>query len=563
MIEKNFNKSIYKSLNSIKQMKKLLLLFTAASCFCVINKASSQVVATGTTGDCTWALTGTSGNYTLTVSDSGAMQNYIYNDPPWSSYSYDITTLDIKQGVTSIGDWALYRCINLTSVTIANSVTYIGYAAFYSTGLTSINISHSVTYIGLSAFVWCPDLISINVDANNMHYSSIDGVLFNKLQDTLIQYPAGKTGSYAVPGSTVVIGEAAFTYCDGLTAISFPASVTVIGGAAFSGCENLPSITIGSSVTYIGPEAFARCYNVTSLIISNSVTYIAPFAFAECYDLASVTMGNSIKVIDDAAFISCFALPSVIIPNSVTTIGNDAFYDCSGLTSVTVGSSVTIIEHGAFSECIGLTEMYIRAQTPPDVFGADVFQNVPAGIPVYVPCGTAEAYQMAAGWDYFTDIIGDIVPALTVESNDNSKGTVDIVQSNTCTDNTAIIAATANAGCLFVQWNDGNTDNPRTVTITQEVTYTAMFDDETGITELETAMVAIYPNPVTDNIIISLRENITHAVFTLYDMQGKMLIRQTISNDKDIIPLNDLSTGLYIYNVSTATATINGKIVKQ
>ncbi|MDR0367833.1 MAG: T9SS type A sorting domain-containing protein [Bacteroidales bacterium] len=72
--------------------------------------------------------------------------------------------------------------------------------------------------------------------------------------------------------------------------------------------------------------------------------------------------------------------------------------------------------------------------------------------------------------------------------------------------------------------------------------------------------IHVYPNPATDNIFISLREMITDAVFTLYDMQGKVLIRQKIANE-DMVSINNLAAGIYIYNVSTAKGTVNGKVV--
>jgi hypothetical protein len=75
-------------------------------------------------------------------------------------------------------------------------------------------------------------------------------------------------------------------------------------------------------------------------------------------------------------------------------------------------------------------------------------------------------------------------------------------------------------------------------------------------------IINIYPNPATDNIIISLREMITNAVFTLYDMQGKVLIRQTVSNE-DVIPVSEFAAGIYLYNITTGKERYQGKIIKQ
>ena len=100
---------------------------------------------------------------TLTIQGSGAMEDYSsYSSVPWYSYRTNIKTVIIKEGVTSIGEDAFYRCSGLTSITIPNSVTSIGEDAFYRcSGLTSITIPNSVTSIGGGAFMGCSGLTSV------------------------------------------------------------------------------------------------------------------------------------------------------------------------------------------------------------------------------------------------------------------------------------------------------------------------------------------------------------------------------------------------------------------
>lgn len=89
--------------------------------------------------------------------------------------------------------WAFYNCKALTSVTIPNGVTRIGYEAFRDCqALTTIEIPASVTSIEEGAFRGCKNLRSIIVSKGNPAYKDIRGALFSKDGKTLIRYPAGK-----------------------------------------------------------------------------------------------------------------------------------------------------------------------------------------------------------------------------------------------------------------------------------------------------------------------------------------------------------------------------------
>ena len=246
----------------------------------------------------TWTL---NENGVLTISGTGAMADYVdysmalngtvfTNNAPWySKYIEQIIAVVIEPGVTSIGDSAFWACHALTSVTIPNSVTSIGRAAFSNChALTSMTIHADVTNIGEAAFFYCKALTSIEVASNNEHYSSVDGILFNKDATELVCYPGGRTGSYTISESVNSVCNYAFSGCAALTSVTIPDSVTSIGKQTFSGCTALTDVTIPDRVTSIGDYAFYNCFELASVTIPESVMSIGERAFYGCTALTDV-----------------------------------------------------------------------------------------------------------------------------------------------------------------------------------------------------------------------------------------------------------------------------------
>lgn len=122
-------------------MKKILFVFLSIFAFVSVH------------AEITWSI---SDDGTLTISGTN-MPNYRYGSSyPWSSQREKIRKVEIKEGVTNIGDRAFLDCLYLTSITIPNSVASIGFEAFYNcSNLTSVTIPNSVTSIGVEAFYNC------------------------------------------------------------------------------------------------------------------------------------------------------------------------------------------------------------------------------------------------------------------------------------------------------------------------------------------------------------------------------------------------------------------------
>ena len=196
----------------------------------------------------------------------------------------------IRKGVKVIANNAFNSCEFLTSINIPDSVTNIGDGTFfYCKSLTSINIPDCVTSIG--AFFDCDSLTSINI-----------------------------------PDSVTSIGDYAFFGCDSLTSINIPDSVTSIGDYAFSDCKSLKSINIPDSVTSIGNDAFEDCSSLMSINIPDSVNDIGDRAFGGCNSLTSINIPNSVKRIGDFAFAGCDSLSPQVKSDIIQRFGGEVFY---------------------------------------------------------------------------------------------------------------------------------------------------------------------------------------------------------------------------------------------
>ena len=368
--------------------KKLFTFFLA-----IAASIGSLFAESGTCGDnLTWNLT----DGVLTISGTGKMTDFSYPDyGPWYSSRSSIKTVNIGDGVTSIGDDAFYNCSALTSVTIGNSVTSIGNYAFYECrSLTSVTIPNSVTSIGDGAFYNCSSLTSVTIPNSvttigEYAFSSCSGLTSITIPNSVTSigdgafYNCSSLTSVTIPNSVTTIGEYAFSSCSGLTSITIPNSVTSIGRYAFNNCSSLTSVTIPNSVTSIGDYTFSGCRSLTSVRIPNGVTSIGDWAFNNCTSLTSVTIPNSVTSIGSYAFSGCSSLTSVMIPNSVTSIGGSAFSGCSSLTSVTIPNSVTSIGDDTFYNCSSLTSVTIPNSVTS--IGASAFYNCSSLTSITIP----------------------------------------------------------------------------------------------------------------------------------------------------------------------------------
>ena len=223
---------------------------------------AKNIIAQGSAGaDISWAL---DDNGALYIEGSGDMDGYTEKDPaPWFDKRFSVRSLEISEGVTSVGNYAFFGLPALESVTLTDTITSIDYAAF--SGATSLK-------------------------------------------------------SIELPASLNEVGGCAFERASSLKYIKIPASVSKIGVSAFRNCRALKTVDFEVSadakvsLTWISQSAFENCSSLKKIYIPEGVTTIGRRAFYDC-PLDYVHLPNSLYKIDNAAFTGIF--DNILIPPNV------------------------------------------------------------------------------------------------------------------------------------------------------------------------------------------------------------------------------------------------------
>ena len=238
--------------------------------------------------------------------------------------------------VTAIGEFA-FESSDLTSVTIPDTVTSIGWEAFrYCRSLKSVTLPDSVTDFGWETFKGCSSLKSITL-----------------------------------PVSVKTISTEMFMDCGSLESVTVSDSVTTIENEAFAGCGSLKSVTIGKGVTELAVDAFHGCSNLTDIKVDkNNTTYCSVDGVIYSKDITalilcpsgktSITIPDTVKSIGSSSF-SGSALTSIDIPDGVTSIDSYAFKNSQNLKNVNIPESVTDIGEEAFCDCPSLRSVTLPA----------------------------------------------------------------------------------------------------------------------------------------------------------------------------------------------------------
>jgi hypothetical protein len=370
-----------------------------------------------------------------------------------------ITQLTIPQTLDVIDYRAFYNCNGLKRIDIPEGVTRIEKEAFWNCHyVTNITLPASLTSIGDFALGNGNRLISFTVHSNNPAYCDVEGVLFNKEQTALIDYPEKWKNSqvYAIPEGTRSINDRAFNAVWFLRSITFPDSVTHIGEFAFVNCGNWTNAVLPEATLAVGFGAFMGCRSLPGITIPAAVEYIGSKAFETCFklDFINVSPLNSVYASQDGvlfnkeldhlitcpgglsgdysvpvgteslgyrAFYNCPNLTRIILPDGLTTIGDEAFrfnfgnanIAATSLTNVTFSATVETLGSLMWRGCKSLQSIEVDPANPfyKDIDG--VLFNKDGTILLAYPPGRAGSYTVPAGVKKIYETAFDDCDALT------------------------------------------------------------------------------------------------------------------------------------------------------
>lgn len=508
-----------------------------------------------------------------------------------------LTSVTIPDSVISIGSTAFFNCSGLASVTIGNSVTYIGNYAFYNCqGLISVTIPNSVTSIGNNAFYNCQGLTSVTI-GNSV--TSIGNEAFRGC--------SGLT-SVSLPNSVQEIGSRTFFNCGNLSSVSMGNDVSSIANQAFGNCIKLTNVTIGDNTlnlssydsTLISINAdfpSTNAWNHSVIIKANWDTIPEHHYFQ--WSNGSTLNIDTIIVTSDSNLTASFlryshtltvnvndeSLGNISFPNGNIALYLDTImivahpinhYHVASWQGATIVSQtkdtawITMMDDCVMTCNIAIDTYYVNV-VPNNIErgavsgGGEFVYGTPCTLEAIAYTGytfhgwsngvTANPYTFAPTENIELIAIflapGEETYTVTASSNNSTMGSALVNGGNSATvisGESVTLMATANDGYHFVRWNDDNTEATRTITVTEDMSFTAYFepDGTQGVDEVTGNDIRIYAE--NGRIYATIDGQIVDE-FCVYDIMGRRIASVTNSDKTPI-----LTHGVYLVKIGNYPA---------
>ena len=460
-----------------------------------------------------------------------------------------LKTVNIPASVDTVGTYAFQNDSALAGIELPDGLKYIGMQAFKNSGLRTIRVPEKVEEINCFQGCWQLQEVDIPGKDTKITGSSTFTQCENIRKVSLCYTEKTPALSMIFPNSyknireielyrgSTTIGQRTeyvdYFGCAGMAAlekITIPAGVKTIGNQAFAGCTSLKQITLPSTMEYIAYGAFLDCKNLQRINLPSRIDTIGNYAF-ENTGVEAVVLPKRMKYLGSYAFRNCGKLQTAALPEALDNNGGYLFYCDTLLRTITIPAGFPLSK-GTFYGCTGLQSIVNEAVTPQSIEWETV-AYIDYSTPVYVPQGSGSTYRAAYMWKNFNIIDDTECYTVETESEDETEGYVSGAGSYP-EGTTVVIEAVPNEGYEFDCWDDGNTENPRTVTVQSGSTYRASFRHATAV------------RPATiEGLRIENGRIVCEGSLRIYDLLGR-----------DVTAANGTLHGIYI----AVTAGGNAKV---
>lgn len=397
--------------------------------------------------------------------------------------------------------------------------------------------------------------IPSNVSYNGITYliDAIDACAFAKCNNL--------TGTLEIPSTITFIGNSAFLHCGHVEELHFKAANCASAFSAFEGCR-FETIVLDGVVTNIPEAIFANNTYLKLVKVNRNLRQIGKRAFYNCPNLESVVGENNIQIVGDYAFYDCRSLREISLRNvesfgcmsfantkieALKLCGKDcdfkemAFMNCKNLKSVVLDTCFYSMSQFSFYFCDEIETISCLAIVPPEMT-ENAFSNYEAEL--LVPCQSVEEYRNALGWRQFQNIRPLVAYNMEVSSSNVYAGYVRGPENPLCFGHEATIEAFPYEHYSFVEWNDGDTINPRNVTIQSDTVFVANFQ-----LILDTSDLYSQKEPV----VVSVNGNCVRVIaeqkhfINVYRVTGQCVFSSSCEIDSVCVTL--LQNGVYLVKV--------------
>lgn len=298
----------------------------------------------------------------------------------------NLETINIEGKITQIGEFAFSGCAKITEFAIPSTLTAaLGNRIFEGTSITSLTIPKAYAKLWSSRcapFAGCETLTEILVADGNPIFKSVDGILYDAVDNNIVAVPNGKK----FENDTFIIPEGV-----GLGKRTVP----------FGGCS-IKTVVLPESMTTFAQDTFTESL-VEEVVLGSQFTHIDDYAFYDAIALKRILKKDAngvaqsslagVDTIDSYAFYNTVSFESIVLPDELTVIASSLFrgsgiksitfgagitaipanaFDGSGLTSVDLPANITSVGNYAFANCAALTDVRVSATA---TWGQYAFQN--------------------------------------------------------------------------------------------------------------------------------------------------------------------------------------------